>query len=166
MLPAKDDVFLMNGQLDPAKFTGSAWKSLEACLAAAQHTHWETIRSPHLFMGLLQAPDRTITEWSFQLGAELPRLLRQFRRLFKQNDEVPALLRLHREFLSQNAIEVLRAASSRAADVGRQQVQPGDILWAVLAHDGCVTACFVESGIAAPVLRVLLSEAERHAAAC
>lgn len=165
MLAAKRDIFLHNGQVDPALFTPPAWKSLEDGLLAGQQTHWETIRSPHLFMGLLSAPDRTVREWGYQLGADIPRLLRQFRQLFKQDDSTLAPLRLHREFLSQNAIEVLRAAHGRMRDQGRMKITPADILWAVLANDSCVTACFAESGIAAPVLRVLLSEAERHAAA-
>lgn len=157
------DIFLINGQVDSARFTSAAWKALEDGLLAGQQTNWETIRSPHIFMGLLSSQDRTVIEWGFQLGADLQRLQRQFRRLFKQDEQPLAPLRLHREFLSQNTIEVLRAAAQRATEANRHRISAGDLLWAVLTHDGCVTACFVESGIAAPVLRVLLTEAERHA---
>jgi hypothetical protein len=54
----------------------------------------------------------------------------------------------------------LNAACNRACERG-DQTSPADLMWAILMGDGCVIACFEESGVAAPVLRVLLTEAER-----
>jgi ATP-dependent Clp protease ATP-binding subunit ClpA len=155
------DVFLANGLLNRDLYSQMTRQALEASLIHARETGWETLRSPHLFMGLMSKPDRTIREWSFQLGADLRRLLKQFKKMFRQETIDPMPVRLHREFLSGNAIDVLRTAYQRSLEMGHDQVCPADLLWAILSLDGCVLACFDESGVAAPVLRVILSEAER-----
>jgi ATP-dependent Clp protease ATP-binding subunit ClpA len=159
-LPA--DVFLPNGSVDRHLFTRAAVEALDEATVAARATRWESIRSPHLFMGLLAAPDRTVVAWSLHLHVHPRRLLGQYRALFRRPGGRRPLVLLHREFLSQSAIGALRAARERCDELDRQRITHADLLWAILARDGCVTACFAEGGVPAPMLRVVLAEAERN----
>jgi hypothetical protein len=71
----------------------------------------------------------------------------------------------HREFITGDGIAALRNARERCEELDRARVTPADLLWAVLAQDGCVIARLSDDGLPAPMLRVLLAEAERlHAA--
>ena len=54
----------------------------------AAETRWESLRSPHVFMGLLAAPDAGVRHWGGLLQADLPNLLGQFQKLFHQEDGV------------------------------------------------------------------------------
>jgi ATP-dependent Clp protease ATP-binding subunit ClpA len=155
------DVFLPNGSLDRGRFTPTANQALDEAVVAARTTRWDTVKSSHLVMGLLGAPDRTVTLWGLQAGLELGEMLVRFRELLRRRarPELPA--RLHREFLSTPAILVLRTARERCDEHDRARVCPADLLWALLAQDSWVTAALADGGLSAPVLRVLLAEADR-----
>src|SRR6516164_766353 len=104
-----DDIFLPGGRLRLELITDSAVKALRESLRLARETRWDSLRSPHIFMGLLAVPDAGVRNWGERLGADLPRLLEQFQELFLQDDgDEEALLILNREFLSDNAIRLLR----------------------------------------------------------
>ena len=77
---------------------------------------WDSVRSPHVFMGLLSVPDASITYWGERLQADLNKLLVQFQELFHQEEgDEENYLVLNREFLSDNVIRLLREANSRAS---------------------------------------------------
>ncbi|HJZ89754.1 MAG TPA: hypothetical protein VKE40_02705 [Gemmataceae bacterium] len=156
------DVFLPDGSVDRRLFTRAAGEALDEAVVAARVTRWDMLRSPHLFMGLLAAPDRTIDEWARRLEVHPRRLLGQFRTLFRRRGGRMPVLQMNREFLSNAAIGAIRAGRERCEELDRHRVTQADLLWAVLARDGCVTACFAEGGVPAPVLRVVLAEVERH----
>ncbi len=143
------ELFLAGGKVHEALFTPSAMLALRASLEMTQKTHWDSVRSPHLFMGLLEISDEPITRWAIALDADLPKLLRQFLGLFHQESgEKNALVRLHREFFSDNLIRVLREAIGRAQSHGREQVTSLDLLISVLTTSNSVVAeCFDRIGI-------------------
>src|SRR6478735_5728710 len=123
-----DDVFLPSGQLRTDLFCDEAVHALQESARFARETRWDSVRSPHLFMGLLAAPDPGIRNWGERLGADLPRLLDQFRELFHQDeDDCDCPLALHREFLSDNVIRLLREACQRAAEHQRDCATPMDL---------------------------------------
>ncbi|WP_020468856.1 Clp protease N-terminal domain-containing protein [Zavarzinella formosa] len=154
------DIFLLGGPLDETKFAPATRGMLQAAVQATIDTRWETIRSPHLFMGMLAEPDGMISTWCESLETTPEKLRRQFSRLFFQpSDEIP-FVRLHREFCSTNTLEIIRAAGRRAVEQRQQLIRPSDLFWTLLADDGCVAACFRESGYSASVLRVMLGAAE------
>src|SRR6266404_2431537 len=73
--PAAEDIFLPGGQLCTACISEAAQKVLNEALKLARDTRWDSVRSPHIFMGLLAIPDSGVRTWGDRLGADLNRLL-------------------------------------------------------------------------------------------
>src|SRR5438552_7073659 len=118
-----DDIFLPGGRLRSDLLTDAALEALKESIRLARETRWDSVRSPHVFMGLLSAPDASVHNWGERLQADLPKLLGQFQELFHQDEgEDEAVLALNREFLSDNVIRLLRDASNRAADHRRAKI--------------------------------------------
>jgi ATP-dependent Clp protease ATP-binding subunit ClpA len=159
-----DDVFLPCGRLRPTLLNDAAATVLHNSLRLARETRWDSVRSPHVFMGLLAVPDPTVRNWGERLGADLPRLLGQFQELFHQEEGDPeAVLCLNREFLSDNVIRLLREASSRAADNHRGQITPMDLLISLLTQPNSIVAeCFERIGVTAAKLTELAVMAEQQ----
>jgi ATP-dependent Clp protease ATP-binding subunit ClpA len=156
------DVFLPSGGLRLDGVDDSASGVLQETLKLARETHWDSIRSPHVFMGLLAAPDASVHDWGERLGADLPMLLDQFRELFQQDeggDTGPLVL--NREFFSDNAIRILRDAFARAAEHRRGRITPMDLLISILtAQHSIVAECFERIGVTAAKLTELAVIAE------
>src|SRR4051794_22334991 len=112
-MPA-EDVFQPGGRLRSDLFSITAETALRESLRLARETRWDSLRSPHIFMGLLAVPDPSVHKWGQRLGADLSNLLTQFQELFHQEEgEQEALLVLNREFFSDNVIRLLREAHTR-----------------------------------------------------
>ena len=162
-----DDIFLPSGRLRPDILDEPTARVLREALAHTRATNWDSVRTPHLFMGLLAAPDSGVFKWASRLGADLPGLLDQFRELFHQQnaEPVPPLL-LNREFLSDNVIRLLRDAHGRAGDSGRNHVTPMDLLITLFTTPNSIVAeCFARIGVTAAKLTELAVLAERDAPA-
>lgn len=158
------DIFLPGGRLRQERFSEAALMVLGEAMRLARETNWDSIRSPHIFMGLLSVPDPGVRNWGMRIRADLPRLLDQFQELFQQEStgQEPLIL-LNREFLSDNALRLLRDASQRAADSGRQRVAPMDLLIGLLtASNSIVAECFESIGVTAAKLTELAVIAERQ----
>src|SRR4051794_27896812 len=109
-----EDIFLPGGRLRTDLLTPSAVDALRESIRLARETRWDSVRSPHVFMGLLARPDRSVRIWGQRLRADLPWLLSQFQELFNQEEgEEEPVLALNREFLSDNVIRLLRQARCR-----------------------------------------------------
>lgn len=162
-----DDIFQPGGRVRFDLLTESAVESLREALRLARETRWESLRSPHIFMGLLALPDAGVRAWGTKLGAELPKLLGQFQELFHQEKGTDdPTLALNREFLSDNVIRLLRDAYIRAVDNGRRQVKPMDLLISLLtAQNSIVAECFERIGVTAAKLTELAVLAEHQTAA-
>src|SRR5215475_10347081 len=131
--PAREDIFLPGGHICKDCVTESAPSVLADALKLARETRWDSVRSPHIFMGLVAVPDPAVRTWGERLGADLNRLLGQFQELFHQEEgDRAALLVLNREFLSDNVIRLLRDAHARARDHNRCAVTPMDLLISLL----------------------------------
>src|ERR1043166_5451277 len=127
------DVFSPGGRLRLELLTENALQTLKESLRLARETRWDSVRSPHIFMGLLAMPDPGVRVWGERLNADLAKLLGQFQELFHQEEgERGALLVLNREFLSDNVIRLLRDAWHRARDNQRTTVTPMDLLITLL----------------------------------
>jgi len=159
-----DTIFLPSGRLRLESVNESAAGALSESLRMARDTRWDSVRSPHVFMGLLAKPDPSVNNWGERLGADLPKLLDQFRELFHQEEgEEEALLVLNREFLSDNVIRLLREAMSRAVDHRRQRITPMDLLISLLtAPNSIVAECFERIGVTAAKLTELAVIAEQQ----
>ena len=160
-----DDVFLPGGRLRAELLDETALAALQESLRLARETRWDSIRSPHVFMGLLARPDAGVSNWGERLGADLPKLLDQFQEIFHQDEgeEEPVLV-LNREFLSDNVIRLLREAHNRAADNRRRCITPMDLLISLLtAPNSIVAECFERIGFTAAKLTEYAVMAEQHA---
>ncbi len=158
-----DDIFLPSGRLRTDILDEATARILREALAHTRATNWDSVRTPHLFMGLLSAPDTSVSRWASKLGADLPALLEQFRELFHRPDAepVPPLL-LNREFLSDNVIRLLRDAYARAGDSARTRVTPMDLLITLFTTPNSIVAeCFERIGVTAAKLTELAVLAER-----
>ena len=158
-----DDVFFPGGGLRLDLLTPPAAAALKEAVRLARETRWDSLRSPHVFMGLLAVPDDNVRNWGRRLQADLPKLLGQFQELFHQDEgEDEALLVLNREFLSDNVLRLLRDAATRARDHRRPQVTPMDLLISLLtAPQSIVAECFERIGVTAAKLTELAVIAEQ-----
>ena len=159
-----DDIFQPGGRLRLDLLTDSATQALRESLRLAGETRWDSLRSPHVFMGLLAVPDASVTNWGERLQADLSKLLDQFQELFHQDEgEEEAILALNREFLSDNVIRLLREAHDRATDHNRSRVTPMDLLISLLtASNSIVAECFERIGVTAAKLTELAVMAEHN----
>jgi ATP-dependent Clp protease ATP-binding subunit ClpA len=158
----QDDIFLPGGRLRPDLLTDPAVEVLNEAVRLARETRWDSVRSPHVFMGLLSVPDASVTYWGERLQADLNKLLGQFQELFNQEEgEDENFLALNREFLSDNVIRLLREASNRASDHRRRKITPMDLLISLLtAPNSIVAECFERIGVTAAKLTELAVIAE------
>jgi ATP-dependent Clp protease ATP-binding subunit ClpA len=162
-----DDIFLPGGRLRSDLLTPSSLEALTEAIRLAQETRWDMVRSPHVFMGLLARPDRSVCLWGQRLQADLPRLLNQFQELFHQEDgDIEAFLLLNREFLSDNVIRLIREARCRACEHSRRQITPMDMLISLLtASKSIVGELFEKVGVTAAKLTEQAVIAEHASAA-
>ena len=158
----EDDIFHPGGKLRLELFTDPAGEVLRESVRLARETRWDSLRSPHVFMGLLAVPDASVTNWGERLQADLTKLLSQFQELFHQEEgDEEAVLALNREFLSDNVIRLLREAYNRASDHRRQKITPMDLLISLLtASNSIVAECFERIGVTAAKLTELAVIAE------
>ncbi len=161
---SKDDIFQPGGQLHREYISEPAARVLREALRLAHETHWDSLRSPHVFMGLLAEPDRGVRAWGERLGADLTKLLGQFQELFHQEEgDSDAILALNREFLSDNVIHLLREAHLRAHEHGRTFITPMDLLISLLtASKSIVAECFERIGFTAAKLTEFAVQAEQQ----
>ncbi len=159
-----DDVFQPGGRLRLDLLNEASVTALREALRLARETRWDSVRSPHVFMGLLATPDPCVRNWGDRLRADLPKLLGQFQELFHQPEgEDDPLLVLNREFLSDNVIHLLREAYQRATELGRSSVTPMDLLINLLtAKNSIVAECFERIDVSVAKLTELAVLAEQH----
>ena len=81
-----DDVFQPGGAIRLDHLTDGASRALREAIRLARETRWDSVRSPHIFMGLLAVPDSCVMNWGNRLGADLSKLLAQFQELFHQEE--------------------------------------------------------------------------------
>ena len=163
--PPQEDIFQPGGRVRLELFDARAGKALQESIRLARETRWDSVRSPHIFMGLLAVPDPGVATWGERLGADLTKLLGQFQELFHQDDgDGEAMLALNREFLSDNVIRLLREAKVRACENRRQIVTPMDLLISLLTTANSIVAeCFERIGVTAAKLTELAVIAEQEA---
>jgi ATP-dependent Clp protease ATP-binding subunit ClpA len=157
-----DDIFQPGGRLRLDLLTDPAVEVLNEAVRLARDTRWDSVRSPHVFMGLLSVPDASVAYWGERLQADLNKLLGQFQELFNQEEgEDENYLTLNREFLSDNVIRLLREAFNRANDHRRRKITPMDLLISLLtAPNSIVAECFERIGVTAAKLTELAVIAE------
>ncbi len=157
-----DDIFLPGGRLRGEIMTDAASKALGEAVRLTRETQWDTVRSPHLFMGLLAIQDPRIREWGRRFQADLDDLQGQFQEMFFQADgQADSYLTLNREFFSDNVIRHLRDALNRARDYGRDQITTMDLLISLLTVPNSIVAdCLETLGITAAKLTEIALIAE------
>jgi ATP-dependent Clp protease ATP-binding subunit ClpA len=163
--PVPSDVFTPGGGIRLDLLSDPAGQALKEAIRLARETRWESVRSPHIFMGLLAVSDPSMEKWGEGLEADLPNLLGQFQELFHQEEaDGEATLALNREFLSDNVIRLLREALIRAKRHKRTYITSMDILITMLtATNSIVAECFERIGVTAAKLTEMAVLAEQQA---
>lgn len=162
--PPEHDVFAPNGFVRAELLEPAAEKALQRAVCWAADTRWDSVRTPHLFMGLLSAGDRRVFDWCRLIGADADSLLLQFGVLFTRTRDVKKpLVRLNREFFSENAIRVLRTAHERTRRYERDLIGVSDLLIALFAPNGSIVAgCFENAGLPSERLAAMAIAAEER----
>jgi ATP-dependent Clp protease ATP-binding subunit ClpA len=160
---ASDRLFHQHGILNRGLFVPELHAALDASARIAAETGWDNLRTPHLFMGLLSAPDETMHTWAKVTGiAKLEDLLKQFETMFRLNvGPYITHLQLHREFCSDNFISLLRRSLLHAIQQGREQVKTFDLLVEIFQNPNSIVAeCFRRTGISPQELIKSVHETE------
>lgn len=160
-VPLFDDIVMPGGPLRLGKFDCDARRALFAAVRLARQTSWDNLRSPHIFMGLLDDPDASVQAWGKRLKADLPKLLEQFIELFQGEASETVRLQLHREFLSDTVLRLLRDAWNRCRERGNTRITTLDLLVSLFVNNSSVVAdCFERIGITAATLVEVAREIE------
>src|SRR5260370_34235928 len=91
----QEDIFLPGGRLRLDLLTDPAVEVVNEAVRLARETRWDSVRSPHVFMGLLSVPDASVVYWGERLQADLNKLRRQLQDVFNpgagDTQNIPAL---------------------------------------------------------------------------
>jgi ATP-dependent Clp protease ATP-binding subunit ClpA len=158
------DIFQPNGLIRLELLQASTTAALLASLREAQRTGWESVRSPHVFMGLLTIDHPQIHDWVHRLGTTPKQLLKEFADLFRRDCVQSCMVgRIHREFLSDSVIRILRHSWERAIAEQHPQITPLDVLISLFTTPNCVVAeCFERVGVTASRLTNLAQQVEHQ----
>ena len=127
------DLFLPAGDMNLDLFSPECRDLLDTAIEVAVKTHWEEIRSPHLFLALLQSENNRVAPTLEQMGLPTMRLLDAFyQAIGKPPRATINRPRWHREFASDPAMRILRSARAIATAAGHPQVTLQDFIRAVL----------------------------------
>jgi ATP-dependent Clp protease ATP-binding subunit ClpA len=137
------DLFLPDGRLDVELFAAGVPKILAAAMQMTRKTCWDSVRSPHLFMAMIHEPDPALRRFARQAEVDFEQLQATFEAMFLQpGGPAKAMLALHREFLSDNLLRVLRAARERCESHGHRKITSIDLLLTLLTiPDSVVVEC-------------------------
>jgi hypothetical protein len=166
----ESDLFALNGMLRSEVFHSRTWLALQEAIKVTHRARWNCVRSPHLFVGLLTHPDKAIERWAYLMGLNLPFSVTLLTELFTIDAaKPPKILRLHREFMSDTVLGLLRQAEQRRSlqwrshrsttpDVAplappgmrreERLILPSDVLMSfATARENVILQCFEHVGI-------------------
>ena len=151
-----EPLFMPNGYVTPELFTADAYAGLELTLKAAAETRWDTVRTPHIFMGLAARGDGLADVLFGKTRHSVKDIYRAFSRAFMQRPGAEGPLQLHREFFSDNVIRLLHRARARTAEHQETQISEKQLMMAILEDvDGIVVYTLSQIGLDAERLREL-----------
>jgi ATP-dependent Clp protease ATP-binding subunit ClpA len=159
------ELFHTAGQPLKERFESEAWGAFDRAADSARIGGWESIRTPHLFVGLLRGEDAVIHRWANFVPIDGPQLANEIERLFRcELPGRPGTLPVHREFFSNGLLAVLQQAAHRASQRGCPFIAPSDLLHALLSHrDSIVSETLETAGICPAEWISLLENAEMPA---
>ena len=151
-----EPLFIPNGFVTAELFTTDAYASLKLSLKAAEATRWDTVRTPHIFMGLATRDDGLADALFAKTRHGAKDIYRAFSRAFMQRPGAEGPLQLHREFFSDNVIRLLHRARARTAEHQETQISEKHLMMAILEDvDGIVVYTLSQVGLDAERLREL-----------
>ena len=148
----RSDFLLPNGSLDQTQFDEECWSALEESTRMAYRSYWPDLRSPHLFLGVLNRRGSRLAEHLGQTTEIAPNTLAtSFLAMLMQSTRIDASLgqpKLHREFLSENALNTLRAAQQFVRQRDGEVITERDLLTAIFDNENnVVTNALQTAGI-------------------
>lgn len=143
------ELISLNGDLNRDAFGPGCLAALEEAALLAYRSYWSDLRSPHLFLGLLTHFGSPLAERLKERKLVDPEQLANLMlAAFSNKSRIEAMQRkprLHREFLSENALKVLRTAANLAHAQGASQISEEDLLSAILRDEHGITTVLLRS---------------------
>ena len=156
-----EPLFMPNGFVTPELCTEPTYAALELTLKAAAETRWDTIRTPHIFMGLVARENGLAATLFAKTRHSAKDIYRAFSRAFMQRPGAEGPLQLHREFFSDNVIRLMHRARARAADHDEPRISEKQLMMAILEDvDGIVVYTLGQIGLDPERLREVCEEIE------
>lgn len=143
-----ESLLAANGDLNRQSFTDFGLAALEEATLLAYRSYWQDLRSPHIFLGLLTCFGSPLAVRLEQSKIVPPAsLANAFLAALSNQSRLDAMLRkpkLHREFLSENALSILRQAAELARQRQARQISEDDLLRAVLEDVNGITVTMLK----------------------
>lgn len=137
-----ESLFTSEGRLRQECFSRPALRAVRAAMDAASRTGWPSIRTPHLFIGLLEEADEAIVHWLARNQLDGAQLRQTFLELFDQShSSTGPRLGWQRSCFSNHLLEILDQAHQRAFQRGASAITSADLLASVLT---CAPSVVVE----------------------
>jgi hypothetical protein len=139
-------VFRADGEVDFSVMADTLRDALERAMREAACGNWSEIRSPHLALGILTCPKSEMKAYAQRRGLPIQRFVSLLRAVCPPGPaETPP--RLHKEFVSDNALQYLH----RAVELARRRdavVVGEQDLWRAILEDprGIVVAALLKGG--------------------
>lgn len=146
----RDDLLLPDGNLNLDWFDADSRAALEEATLMAYRSYWADLRSPHLFLGVLNRRRSRLAQHliALQLVDPNPFATSLLASLTNRPDASIRQPKLHREFLSENALLTLRTARDIADREDRHAISETDILSAILGNESnAITATLRKAGL-------------------
>lgn len=143
---SNQNLFDRTGALELDLFETDLQDALRETALRTFQTNWSDIRSPHLFLGIaLRANsrlERHCEQSKYVEGAKLFQLILQS---LSQTPKISLRIpKLHREFLSQNALGVLRKAQQLSLNHNRKAVTERDVLEVILSDESNIVTLILK----------------------
>ncbi len=129
------ELFEKGGMLNTELFDDSCWKALKKAVEIATIMNWDDIRTPHVFLGILNRNGSILEKRISRLNLGF-RLSDLFFKLFqKPHKEVRKRLLLRYNHISRNTLKLLWQAHRLAKASGRSLISEDDLLKAILLDE-------------------------------
>jgi hypothetical protein len=143
-LPSCNDIFNNNGMLKFDLFEGECIECLQNAVKIATKMRWDCIRTPHLFMGILDHKGSQLQKRVYALG--LPFDLKQtfFRQFQQPPSNLLKVLTLQKDLISENLRKIINNAQKHAEFENRTKIIEGDLLEAMLSDKDNIVRIMIE----------------------
>jgi ATP-dependent Clp protease ATP-binding subunit ClpA len=150
---ANIEILDADGWLALGSFDEDCRASLEASRRAVAEMGQQQIRTPHLFLGMLQRDNSAVASRLRQGGVDVSQLTNVFwSQVAKSSDGASVSVELHRDSFSEDTLDTLRAAGRTAARSGEAIISEQRVLGTLVEGESVVARTLEDSGVDSDLL--------------